>query len=276
MALVRRIETLAQSPIAKQVESAIAQVVTHAAGVARTPALPRQATPGETTTTATGTLTTATVTSTTTAPDAPPPAHAPGTPASGAPRAGAAATSSDQAAASPTMPASSWAVAVSFAIVAAGAGFAWWLPHGKPIEIGSAVAVYGGLLAFAAAIERLLEPFTHWLPGRNAANNYEESVANMINDPAAPLTDVARAKSDVDRAVADRTVLLWSVATAIATVAAGASGFDLLRMLSTATPSVPIWVDALVTGLIVGSGTKPLHDLITKAQPSKDTTGAAA
>ena len=31
-------------------------------------------------------------------------------------------------------------------------------------------------------------------------------------------------------------------------------------------------VDSIVTGLIVGSGTKPLHDLITKVQRPKETT----
>jgi hypothetical protein len=30
--------------------------------------------------------------------------------------------------------------------------------------------------------------------------------------------------------------------------------------------SIPLWVDALVTGLVVGTGTKPLHDLISKLQ----------
>jgi hypothetical protein len=34
-------------------------------------------------------------------------------------------------------------------------------------------------------------------------------------------------------------------------------------------PTVPYWIDAVITGLVVGSGTKPLHDLITKAQTSK-------
>jgi hypothetical protein len=28
----------------------------------------------------------------------------------------------------------------------------------------------------------------------------------------------------------------------------------------------PFWADLLVTGLVVGAGTKPLHDLITKLE----------
>jgi hypothetical protein len=29
---------------------------------------------------------------------------------------------------------------------------------------------------------------------------------------------------------------------------------------------VAVWVDALVTGLVVGSGTKPVHDVISRMQ----------
>jgi hypothetical protein len=72
----------------------------------------------------------------------------------------------------------------------------------------------------------------------------------------------------MDRAQANRTVLLWALATAVAAGAAGASGFYLLHMIAAPDWSVdlPYWVDALVTGLVVGTGTKPLHDLITRAQ----------
>jgi hypothetical protein len=64
---------------------------------------------------------------------------------------------------------------------------------------------------------------------------------------------------------------MWSLATAVATAAAGASGFYLLHMIAASdwSGSIPIWVDALVTGLVVGTGTKPLHDLITRAQESR-------
>jgi hypothetical protein len=32
----------------------------------------------------------------------------------------------------------------------------------------------------------------------------------------------------------------------------------------------PFWVDLLVTGLVVGAGTKPLHDLVSSMEQSKN------
>jgi hypothetical protein len=34
---------------------------------------------------------------------------------------------------------------------------------------------------------------------------------------------------------------------------------------------VSYWADCLITGLVVGSGTKPLHDLITRVQSQSAT-----
>ncbi|MDB5680191.1 MAG: hypothetical protein JWM94_3193, partial [Sphingomonas bacterium] len=36
----------------------------------------------------------------------------------------------------------------------------------------------------------------------------------------------------------------------------------------------PFWADLLVTGLVVGAGTKPLHDLVANLQKTKDTKAA--
>jgi hypothetical protein len=73
---------------------------------------------------------------------------------------------------------------------------------------------------------------------------------------------------ELDRAMSDRTVLLWGVATGIAAIVSAASGFYLLHMIAAPdwVTSIPRWVDAVVTGLVVGTGTKPLHDLINRAQ----------
>jgi hypothetical protein len=180
----------------------------------------------------------------------------------------------DMAATAPTLPAGHVAVAVSFLLVAAGAAIAYAMPQTTPFHVSSAMAAYGGLLVFASAIERILEPISHRLPGRHATNLYEQAVVDLSNGvPAATLTTVAHAKAKADRAVADRAIIMWGMATAVATVIAASSGFYLLRMIASSSwhPSIPTWVDALVTGVVVGSGTKPLHDLITKAQTSRGT-----
>jgi hypothetical protein len=78
----------------------------------------------------------------------------------------------------------------------------------------------------------------------------------------------AHYKAAVDSARSSRGVLMWGLATCAATVVSAASGFCLLHTLS-ADPTwngVSYWTDCLVTGLVVGSGTKPLHDLLTRFQ----------
>ena len=167
-------------------------------------------------------------------------------------------------------------VAFGFVLVAAGAVVAWALQrygtHANPFKIGNQTSAYAGVVVFAGAVERFLEPFAHWLPGARARDEYESAVAALTNGhPGVSLGAVATAKARMDRAQANRTVLLWALATAVATAAAGASGFYLLHMIAASdwSGSIPLWVDALVTGLVVGTGTKPLHDLITRTQDRK-------
>jgi hypothetical protein len=174
-------------------------------------------------------------------------------------------------------------VLVSFIVVAIGAAAAFalnrWGNHATVFEIGSSTSTYAGLLVFAGAVERVLEPFSGWLPGAHAKNDYEKSVAALANgNPQANLRAVAEAKARLDHAESNRTVLMWGLATAVSTVAAAAGGFYLLHMIAATgwTGNIPDWVDALITGLVVGTGTKPLHDLITRAQDGKGQNGASA
>jgi hypothetical protein len=182
-----------------------------------------------------------------------------------------------EAAAVASKNASGLVIALSFILCAIGAGAAYalerWGNHAVPFQIGNQTSAYAGLVVFSAAVERFLEPIAQWIPGAKARSEYENAVAAMSNGhPAMTLRDVAAAKAHQDRSQANRTILMWGVATAVATTAAGASGFYLLHMIAAAgwTATIPNWVDALVTGLVVGTGTKPLHDLITRAQGSKD------
>lgn len=138
----------------------------------------------------------------------------------------------------PAPPARMTAVVGALTFAAAG-GFGAWLMGEQmdvqPFRVGGDMSAFAGLIAFAAAVERVLEPLTRWMPGRRE----------------------------------DRALVAWGIATALATVLAAGSGFYLMRMIaeSSAWGGVPAWVDALVTGLVVGTGTKPLHDLFTRIQP---------
>ncbi|MDG4805248.1 hypothetical protein O7634_00560 [Micromonospora sp. WMMD1120] len=69
------------------------------------------------------------------------------------------------------------------------------------------------------------------------------------------------------RARANRTIVAWGLAIGLATAASSAGVFCVLHAVAGGDwNGVAVWVDAIVTGVMVGSGTKPLRDLINRAQ----------
>jgi hypothetical protein len=99
---------------------------------------------------------------------------------------------------------------------------------------------------------------------------------------------------------ANRAVLMWATAAVLAMLACASLGIFLLRSIETpsavkgstasaavrsssAAPSAPSpaknpnrLLDLLVTGLVVGAGTKPLHDLISQIQTTSGKSKASA
>jgi hypothetical protein len=135
-------------------------------------------------------------------------------------------------------------------------------------RVSSTTAAFAALFVFAAAVERIIEPITRWMPGRGPQQLYERALADMQNGVPGALQAAAHHRAAADQARAGRAVLMWGIATFVATVLSAGAGFYLLRMIS-ADPGwhgVATWVDSLVTGLVVGSGTKPLHDIIARIQ----------
>jgi hypothetical protein len=183
----------------------------------------------------------------------------------------------EEAASEPTLPAHPGAVLGGLVAAVAGVLSAKGINNflNQPVlELDSQTSAYAALVAFSAATERILEPISRWMPGRRAQQRYERALADMENGVRGATQAAARAKAEVDRAKASRGVLMWGIATGVTTALAAGSGFYILHILA-ANPdwnAVPKWLDALVTGLIVGSFTKPLHDVVTRVQRSKDAT----
>jgi hypothetical protein len=184
-----------------------------------------------------------------------------------------------EAAAVPTQPASLGAIMAAFGLVAAGGAGSWmlWRSGNTPqgIQLQDATTVFAALFAFATAVERLLEPFARWLPGAGSKAEFESAVASMANQGNAStyesLSRVAAAKSKLERGRANRMLVAWGIATAVSTVAASAGGFYLLHAIAgPGWNGVATWIDAIVTGVVVGSGTKPLHDVISRVQKTKE------
>jgi hypothetical protein len=177
----------------------------------------------------------------------------------------------EMAAAVPSLPAKAWAVTTGLGLAGLGAVGAWnihMMAAPTAFQIGDTPSTFAAMFAVSAAVERVLEPFSRFMPGRGAQEKYEKAVADMENGVPGAMNAAAHFKSAVDSARASRGVLMWGLATFAATLMSAGSGFYLLRALS-ANPhwnGVATWADALVTGLVVGSGTKPVHDILTRVQ----------
>ncbi|MEV0560048.1 hypothetical protein [Dactylosporangium sp. NPDC050588] len=188
-------------------------------------------------------------------------------------------TPGGEAAAVPPQPASVLSLVSAFLLVAAGGFGSWALWHYKinaqAIHLPDATTFFAVLFAFATAVERILEPFARFLPGKHARGELEAAVANLANKyhdaTLDDLIQVAHAKSMLEKGRASRGLVSWGIATAVATVASSAGGLYLLHSIAGESwDGIPVWIDAIVTGIVVGSGTKPLHDVISKVQKNKE------
>jgi hypothetical protein len=135
----------------------------------------------------------------------------------------------------------------------------------------SEYSAFALLFIIAQAVERIVEPIA----------NYADAVmdkANAIAEAAAADKRAkARSQAKVDQIRQNLALITWGVASLAATTTCGAFGVLLFRIIGgSQTVNVPGWVDITITGLVVGAGTKPLHDLISYVQKAKDARGSAA
>jgi hypothetical protein len=150
------------------------------------------------------------------------------------------------------------------------------------------VSIFALFYIAAQAIERLLEPLSSFygrtkasaeagaaLPAAATANaRYTKSEAVKERDKALAFNDATTAAADaawwqemVDQ-IRRNTTTLWAVASMLGMIAAGWLGLLLLHAVK--APNAPRWLDIILTGIVIGGGTKPLHDLIGNIQNAKE------
>jgi hypothetical protein len=147
----------------------------------------------------------------------------------------------------------------------------------KPTTIGIAknYVPYAAVLAVAAALERLLEPLSQLLMPSTTAKTAAVASKTAAQAAAAnPAVQAAYVQPAVEQAASDqadvetlrtnRAVLFWAIASICGVGISGSFGLFLLQ--SIATGHVNSFLDLAVTGLTIGAGTKPTHDLITSLQ----------
>jgi hypothetical protein len=85
--------------------------------------------------------------------------------------------------------------------------------------------------------------------------------------PSPPVAEVVHAEGEVADSRSKTALVTWGVATGLACVLSASLNVTLLHAMTTqAGTHSPFWVDLLVTGLVIGAGTKPLNDLWSRLQ----------
>jgi len=130
-------------------------------------------------------------------------------------------------------------------------------------------------------------------PAKKAAVAQQTAVAQRAaaarKTVAVAQSEAAVAQTAHHRSQSARAVLMWATASVLAMLVCASLGIFLLRSVETPGPAKTTAspapapakdpnrvLDLLVTGLVVGAGTKPLHDLITQIQTSSGSSKAQA
>jgi hypothetical protein len=183
--------------------------------------------------------------------------------------------------------------AIGFAYVAVGIGVlaGWGLYELLPTPTfrpNPGTSVFALLFVFAAAIERVIEPLSFIadsgsvpeeggvaaaegtkadaVGSRNAALAAARQ-ATTLAEQTAKLEEAVRWERLIEQIRRNKAVVIWGVACALGSLISGALGVFLLRTLGYEAHAL---VDVMISGLAIGSGTKPLHELIKSLQTSKE------
>jgi hypothetical protein len=162
-----------------------------------------------------------------------------------------------------------------------------WLEPG-PFTPVAGVGMFAVFYVVTQALERLFELTRLIFPNLGATEeggdkkNKEEAQVDATKARAAALNAVvtqagnvpdlinaaAESKKVVSKVAANTAVIAWAINSFLAAVACGALGLYFLKAIG--VQDVSSWVDIAVSSLVIGGGTKPLHDLIKNIEKAKE------
>lgn len=172
-------------------------------------------------------------------------------------------------------------VIVAFAAVFIG----WFLARDSTtpaVTLAPEIGLFGLLYVLAQAIERVLEPIVSLDPFKTVferRRNRAAAASRAAPEDESKKQDAVAAQADIKRWKANRAVVIWALATVIGMWVSSRIGVYLLDIVietadGQAGPDRTL--DVAVTGLAIGGGTKPLHDLITRIQAAATTADTEA
>jgi hypothetical protein len=188
------------------------------------------------------------------------------------------------AASSPPLSVTAGAVTIGVVVVLAGWAASIWFNRAadpQALKIPAGVSVFALFYVVTQGLERLLEPFARLWDATKEPTG-ERDAASV----EAELEIAAKRQATVDERRANRTVVLWAVASVLGMALSAVLGLYLLHAVGLQDDLVGLdgrvagslgsaagvrhALDLLVTGLAIGGGTKPLHDLIQNIQEAKN------
>jgi hypothetical protein len=179
-------------------------------------------------------------------------------------------------------------VIVAVSLIAVGVG--WWITvsvtHDTSTNFGSAatkpldgLTIFAVFFVAAAAIERLLEPIAGLLPDKADLNKEAEDkkaeAEDLLSSQKAGDQTKAEGKQAEAKAATDlvfgQTIGFWALATIIAIITSALLKLYLPYVVGIGYGGRAFQI--LATGLVIGGGTKPLHELVgymTAAKEAKE------
>ena len=154
--------------------------------------------------------------------------------------------------------------------LAVGGFFTAWRLHGSAsstYRIDNQWSALTGLFILALAIERALEPFSRKLGPDTTRRKVkrDEAVARPRRDGQKDRAPEFQNAIEISRRLT--AVVTWGVATGLGFLLCAVLNITLLQAVrANGSGQPPFWADLLVTGLVVGAGTKPLHDLVANIE----------
>lgn len=165
-----------------------------------------------------------------------------------------------------------WYTVLGLAIPAAAFLIAWKL-HGSAAStyrIDNQWSALTGLFVLALAIERALEPFSRKLGPDTTKHKHARNRALASPRSHDKEDKAAECQNAVELGRRLTAVVTWGVATGLAFLLCAQLNITLLQAVrANGSGQPPFWADLLVTGLVVGAGTKPLHDLVSNIEQNK-------
>ena len=151
----------------------------------------------------------------------------------------------------------------------------------EPLVLATGASAFALFYLAAQTVERLLEPLTNWiLPKKKEEKDADEAkamAANAVDEEATTAADDAAKKAALlQRKTRERAILFWGITSVAGILMSLWLGVYFLAALLAPTeagsdPAVPRWADAVLTGVVIGGGSKGLHDLITRVQKPAET-----